>query len=129
MIFFEGRVLSQNIPQSIVETDLDGNSKLKSNLYNLKWCLSMLLAIFLFLRIGRGVGTTGDSTAEQHNPQIQFPDLYEASVLELQRGLDAGHFSSVDLVKVDYYHLKHQLPSSSEFGLYRHISPGLMKLI
>ena len=29
-----------------------------------------------------------------------FPDLYEASVLELQHGLDAGTFSSVDLVKV-----------------------------
>ena len=29
-----------------------------------------------------------------------FPDLYEASVLELQEGLDAGHFSSVNLVKV-----------------------------
>ena len=29
-----------------------------------------------------------------------FPDLYEASVLELQAGLDARTFSSVDLVKV-----------------------------
>ena len=29
-----------------------------------------------------------------------FPDLYEASVLELQAGLDAGTFSSVNLVKV-----------------------------
>ena len=29
-----------------------------------------------------------------------FPDLYEASILELQAGLNAGHFSSVDLVKV-----------------------------
>lgn len=29
-----------------------------------------------------------------------FPDLYEASVLELQAGLHAGTFSSVDLVKV-----------------------------
>lgn len=33
-------------------------------------------------------------------PEVQFPDLYEASILELQQGLDAGHFSSVDLVKV-----------------------------
>ncbi|KAF9264070.1 amidase signature enzyme [Marasmius fiardii PR-910] len=30
---------------------------------------------------------------------VQFPDLYEASVLELQHGLDSGLFSSVDLVK------------------------------
>jgi amidase len=29
-----------------------------------------------------------------------LPDLYEASVRELQAGLDAGHFSSVHLVKV-----------------------------
>lgn len=29
-----------------------------------------------------------------------FPDLYEASVVELEAGLDAGHFTSVDLVKV-----------------------------
>lgn len=33
-----------------------------------------------------------------------FPDLYEASVLELQAGLDAGNFSSVDLVKVLAHH-------------------------
>lgn len=29
-----------------------------------------------------------------------FPDLYEASIAELQDGLSAGLFSSVDLVKV-----------------------------
>ncbi|KAF9484228.1 amidase signature enzyme [Pholiota conissans] len=29
----------------------------------------------------------------------EFPDLYEASVMELQAGLDAGRFTSVDLVK------------------------------
>ena len=29
-----------------------------------------------------------------------FPDLYEASVAELQAGLDAGTFTGVDLVKV-----------------------------
>lgn len=32
--------------------------------------------------------------------QRQLPDLYEASVPELQAGLDAGDFTSVDLVKV-----------------------------
>jgi hypothetical protein len=30
----------------------------------------------------------------------KFPDLYEASLAELQDGLDAGHFTSVDLIKV-----------------------------
>jgi len=29
-----------------------------------------------------------------------FPDLYEASVQDLQHGMDAGHFTSVDLVEV-----------------------------
>jgi amidase len=29
-----------------------------------------------------------------------FPDLYEASITTLQAGLEAGHFSAVDLVKV-----------------------------
>jgi len=129
LIFFEEdrsefSRLSQEIPQSIVVPDLDGNS----NLYNVKWWrLSMLLAIFACFQIVREVSTTGDGTAEQHKPQVQFLDLYEASVLELQQGLDAGHFSSVDLVKVGYYHLKHRLPSSSEFG-YRHISPELKRL-
>ncbi|KAL4264252.1 Amidase signature (AS) superfamily protein [Pleurotus pulmonarius] len=33
----------------------------------------------------------------QHD--VPLPDLYEASVLELQVGLNAGHFTSVDLVK------------------------------
>ncbi|KIK66130.1 hypothetical protein GYMLUDRAFT_38643 [Collybiopsis luxurians FD-317 M1] len=30
---------------------------------------------------------------------VPLPDLYEASVLELQEGLDAGHFTSIDLIK------------------------------
>jgi hypothetical protein len=29
-----------------------------------------------------------------------FPDLYEATIADLQAGLDAGHFTSVDLVTV-----------------------------
>ncbi|KIK51132.1 hypothetical protein GYMLUDRAFT_50752 [Collybiopsis luxurians FD-317 M1] len=32
-------------------------------------------------------------------PVPHLPDLYEAGILELQAGLDAGHFTSVDLVK------------------------------
>lgn len=41
-----------------------------------------------------------------------LPDLYEASVAELQVGLDAGHFTSVDLVKayfarIDEVNLQH----------------------
>jgi amidase len=29
-----------------------------------------------------------------------FPDLYESGILDLQKGLELGHFMSVDLVKV-----------------------------
>lgn len=32
-----------------------------------------------------------------------FPDLYEASIAELQSGLHNGHFTSVDLVKVSHF--------------------------
>lgn len=33
-----------------------------------------------------------------------FPDLYEASIAELQSGLQSRHFTSVDLVKVSTVH-------------------------
>ena len=32
--------------------------------------------------------------------QTEFPDLYEASISELQDGMERGLFTSVDLVKV-----------------------------
>ena len=32
--------------------------------------------------------------------QTEFPDLYEASIAELQDGMERGLFTSVDLVKV-----------------------------
>ncbi|KAG6808031.1 hypothetical protein H0H92_005635 [Tricholoma furcatifolium] len=35
-----------------------------------------------------------------------YPDLYEASVAELQDGLNAGHFTSVDLVKAYFARIK-----------------------
>jgi len=37
------------------------------------------------------------STQEHHGC---LPDLYEASLVELQRGLEKGHYKSVHLVKV-----------------------------
>ncbi|ESK92746.1 glutamyl-trna amidotransferase subunit a [Moniliophthora roreri MCA 2997] len=44
-----------------------------------------------------------DSKRSQHHisgeAKAKFPDLYEAGVTELQAGLDAGLFNSVDLVK------------------------------
>ncbi|KAJ1303810.1 hypothetical protein OPQ81_008232 [Rhizoctonia solani] len=34
-----------------------------------------------------------------HTPTPKYPDLYEASIKDLQNGLDKGEFTSVDLVK------------------------------
>lgn len=38
--------------------------------------------------------------SSQENTNSGFPDLYEASIAELQDGLKKGLFTSVDLVKV-----------------------------
>jgi hypothetical protein len=51
----------------------------------------ILLALLLGQVLSNDLGTPSRSV---------FPDLYEASVEELQSGLEAGHFTSVDLVKV-----------------------------
>ena len=60
------------------------------------WFSAFLLA-FLTLQGLQGFCTnTGNNAAAV----VSFPDLYEASIAELQAGLDAEHFTSVDLVKV-----------------------------
>ena len=51
------------------------------------------------------VGTHGSTAKIQssHSKRSlypQYPDLYEATIAELQEGLARGQFSSVDLVKV-----------------------------
>lgn len=66
-------------------------------MFVVKLWLSVLLVLPAFLRGSIGVSATTDGSDTE---AIPFPDLYEASVLELQAGLDAGHFTSVDLVKV-----------------------------
>ncbi|KAJ3852061.1 amidase signature enzyme [Lentinula lateritia] len=38
-------------------------------------------------------------TAKENAVNAPLPDLYEASILELQNGLDVGQFTSVDLIK------------------------------
>ena len=37
----------------------------------------------------------------------EYPDLYEASITELQAGLEQGHFTSVDLVTVGWHKCAH----------------------
>lgn len=82
----------QNVGYYSVDRRLPNRTSL-----NLKWWVSVLLAVVVCLQITREVITALDGTVKT---ETVFPDLYEASVLELQAGLDAGHFSSVDLVKV-----------------------------
>ena len=58
----------------------------------------LLLAFLVVLEaLVLGVSAAADAPDAKG---ITLPDLYEASVLELQAGLDAGHFTSVDLIKV-----------------------------
>ncbi|KAI9449072.1 amidase signature enzyme [Lactarius psammicola] len=55
------------------------------------WAVFVFLA-FQFLLCG---GSTGSTTVTH----VPLPDLYEASIAELQDGLENGHFTTVDLVK------------------------------
>ncbi|KAF9477159.1 amidase signature enzyme [Pholiota conissans] len=57
------------------------------------WCISIIaLTVLVCWRFTQALSFNFTSRGA-------FPDLYEASVLELQKGLDEGQFSSVDLVK------------------------------
>ncbi|TFK31755.1 amidase signature domain-containing protein, partial [Crucibulum laeve] len=64
----------------------------------LKRWLSFALFLAIMLQVVRGVMLSEDA-ADVNTKKVVFPDLYEASVPELQAGLDAGDFTSVDLVK------------------------------
>lgn len=57
--------------------------------------LNYLIAILALILLSN----TYFATAHTVNDEDIFPDLYEASVQELQHGMDAGHFTGVDLVK------------------------------
>ncbi|KIK52738.1 hypothetical protein GYMLUDRAFT_179802 [Collybiopsis luxurians FD-317 M1] len=59
---------------------------------------SCLLVQFEGVRAAVGIPTSS-LHINRVSDNSDLPDLYEASVLELQEGLDAGHFTSVDLVK------------------------------
>ncbi|OBZ66433.1 hypothetical protein A0H81_13690 [Grifola frondosa] len=73
-------------------------------LYRLQPFLPMSLrptitALFLFFAFVQGASAHWFLNWSAFSARAALPDLYEASVSELQAGLDAGHFSSVDLVK------------------------------
>ncbi|KAF9078323.1 amidase signature enzyme [Rhodocollybia butyracea] len=79
------------------------------------WLLHLIRFIFIsscFIGQLKGVWATSESTSSTFVDDLEgFPDLYEASVMELQEGLDAGRFTSVDLVtayfaRIDEVNLK-----------------------
>lgn len=61
--------------------------------------IASLFALFLAFAWA-GMGFRQESTRAP--APSQFPDLYEASITELQDGLQKGLFTSVDLVKVSW---------------------------
>jgi hypothetical protein len=77
----------------VARTPYESHGKQTRTRFSLRWFLLGLLLLFTCLRnfpVFFGAVVTAPA----------LPDLYEASVLELQAGLDAGQFTSVDLVKV-----------------------------
>jgi hypothetical protein len=88
-----------NEETSLVTSESQPNT-IKSIMVRRSWLssLAVLLAVVHF-----SLGTWTPSTTldvhfrDTHNATL--PDLYEASLVELQTGLNAGTFSSVDLVK------------------------------
>lgn len=59
---------------------------------------ALLSALAIFVAVV--CGSPSDGQKEASSSSVTFPDLYEASIEELQVGLEKGHFTSVDLVKV-----------------------------
>lgn len=59
----------------------------------------ILLLVSSFIYLLHDAYRPANNGQGSHSPQ-HLPDLYEAGIVELQAGLDAGHFTSVDLVKV-----------------------------
>ena len=60
------------------------------------WMMWVIIVCLTFQFL-LGGGPAGSTVTPCH---VQLPDLYEASIAELQEGLEHGHFTSVDLVKV-----------------------------
>lgn len=58
-------------------------------------------AAFLSFSVSMSTPTTasGDAQNARVTEAVTFPDLYEASISELQEGMQKGHFTSEDLVK------------------------------
>jgi hypothetical protein len=66
------------------------------------WFAPLVLLLALFARLG-GAWTPGRAAPDvfitRATANVTLPDLYEASIVELQAGMHAGHFSAADLVR------------------------------
>ncbi|KIK62727.1 hypothetical protein GYMLUDRAFT_41644 [Collybiopsis luxurians FD-317 M1] len=60
--------------------------------------------------------------------QVDLPDLYEAGVVELQAGLDAGRFSSVDLVKAYLARIEEVNIKGAELRAVLEVSPVALEV-
>lgn len=70
------------------------------NIIHLDFCASAnFILVFACLIYVCAANSLKDAGLTLENPKATLPDLYEASIAELQDGLQKGHFSSVDLVK------------------------------
>jgi amidase len=58
--------------------------------------------VFSFMVGARGNTVKTQSSYSRRSLFLKYPDLYEATIAELQEGLARGHFSSVELVKVSH---------------------------
>ncbi|KAF7320936.1 hypothetical protein HMN09_00180300 [Mycena chlorophos] len=63
------------------------------------YALLVVAGAFLYLYTSCGIPVSLVAWRSEAPSKPAFPDLYEASVQELQAGLDSGLFASVDLVK------------------------------
>ncbi|TFK67632.1 amidase signature enzyme [Pluteus cervinus] len=68
------------------------------------------------------------SPARRDTSTPQFPDLYEASVDELQAGLDAGQFTSVDLVKAYFARIEEVNLQGPELRAVLELNPSALAL-
>lgn len=87
------------------------------------WLLLHAFSIFLLIPLVQSRGSLG---ARGNTP---LPDLYEASIAELQDGLQKGLFTSVDLVKVSIPVKTLYLHTQSNLIVYRPTLRELMKSI
>ncbi|EJD52035.1 amidase signature enzyme [Auricularia subglabra TFB-10046 SS5] len=77
-----------------------------------------------FLQYPPAFAATG--FVEQPPSRAVFPDLYEASIAELQHGLERGHFTSVDLVKAYFARIEEVNTKGPELRAVLELNPSAL---